>query len=466
MTKPDDLPKYRHVAVIDIGKTNAKLVVVDAQTGTEITVRKTANTVLSSPPYPHFDVETLWQFILATLAEFAKSPGFDALSITTHGASAALLDEKGDLALPVLDYEHLYPQDIQSAYAALRPDFAETYSPRLAGGLNVGAQLHYQQTVFPADFARVATILTYPQYWAYRLTGIAANEGTSLGCHTDLWQPFTASYSSLVDRLGIRKQLAPVRSAFDALGEIQPELAARLDLTNPVPVYCGIHDSNASLLPHLLGFGSPCSVISTGTWVICFGVGAKPDHLDPNRDTLVNVDAQGSPVPSARFMGGREWDMLTRDLSLLTPHEEAEALQSVLGKGIMLLPSVVEKTGPYPDRKAEWTRDPAGPAERRVAASLYEALMTVTCLGLIGADGPLIVEGPFATNGLYLEALHSITGRPVFASEATTGTAIGAALLTGLQLKVPMHPVTGTIEKLKTYATGWRARADAQRLSV
>ena len=27
----------------------------------------------------------------------------------------------------------------------------------------------------------------YPQYWAYRLTGVLANEVTSLGCHTDLW---------------------------------------------------------------------------------------------------------------------------------------------------------------------------------------------------------------------------------------------------------------------------------------
>ena len=466
MMKPATLPKYRRVAVIDIGKTNAKLVVVDAETGKEIAVRKTANSVLAGPPYPHFDIEALWQFILETLADFARVPGFDALSITTHGASAALLDENGDLALPVLDYEHLYPQDIQSAYETLRPAFAETYSPKLAGGLNVGAQLHYLQTAFPNAFTRVATILTYPQYWAYRLTGIAANEGTSLGCHTDLWQPFTASYSSLVDRLGVRKQLAPVRSAFDALGDIQPELAERLGLPKAVPVYCGIHDSNASLLPHLLGFGSPCSVISTGTWGISFGVGAKPDHLDPNRDNLVNVDAYGSPVPTARFMGGREWDMLTRDLPKAAPGKMANALNSVLDKHIMLLPSVVEKTGPYPDRKAEWILEPTDPAERRVVASLYEALMTVTCLELIGADSPLIVEGPFASNDLYLEALHSLTGRPVFASEATTGTAIGAALLTGLQLKVPMHPVTGTIEKLKTYAAIWRERANGGRTSV
>ena len=100
------------------------------------------------------------------------------------------LGEDG-LAMPVIDYEHDYPDEVRAAYAALRPDFAETCSPLLSGGLNVGAQIHYQKTQFPAEFAAVKTILTYAQYWVWRLTGIAVNEVTSLGCHTDLWNPQT-----------------------------------------------------------------------------------------------------------------------------------------------------------------------------------------------------------------------------------------------------------------------------------
>ncbi|TPP05448.1 FGGY-family carbohydrate kinase [Rhizobium glycinendophyticum] len=447
---------FQRIAVIDIGKTNAKLVVIDASTGREIAVRKTANVVLPGPPYTHFDIDSLWAFIIATLTEFAAHPGFDALSITTHGASGVLLDKDGELALPVLDYEHLYPQDIQAAYAELRPDFAQTSSPLLSGGLNWGAQLHFQKEQFPQAFARVATILTYPQYWAYRLTGIAANEATSLGCHTDLWLPFDGTYSPLVDRLDVRSLMAPLRSAFDALGPMRPEIAKELGLSKLVPIYCGIHDSNASLLPHLIGFGTPCTVVSTGTWVISFAVGARPAHLDAARDTLVNVDANGSPVPSARFMGGREWDLMTHDLPSTTQDEEGAALRSVLDKDLMVLPSVVEGTGPFPARTACWTKQPASPAEHRVAASLYEALMTLTCLDLIASDGPIVVEGPFAGNWLYLAALHTLAERAVHASEATTGTAIGAALLTGIRLEVPMHEVRDTIEGLQAYADHWR----------
>ena len=69
----------------------------------------------------------------------------------------------------------------------MRPPFAETGTPRLPIGLNLGAQLFWQARRFPEAFARVAAILTYPQYWAFRLTGVRANEATSLGCHTDLW---------------------------------------------------------------------------------------------------------------------------------------------------------------------------------------------------------------------------------------------------------------------------------------
>lgn len=447
---------FERVAVIDIGKTNAKVVLVDATTGQEIAVHKTANSVLPGPPYPHFDTERLWAFILRSLSGFAREPGFDALSITTHGASAALLDATGALALPVLDYEHLYADEINSAYDALRPDFSETYSPRLTGGLNLGAQLHYQQRCFPEGFARVSTIVTYPQYWGLRLTGVAANEKTSLGCHTDLWLPFVGRFSPLVDRLGLTDKMAPIHSAFDVLGEIRTDIGREIGLSKPVPVYCGIHDSNASLLPHLVVRTEPCTVVSTGTWVICFAPGGQPFGLDPARDTLANVDAFGTPVPSARYMGGREWELTTAEVSSVDPEEEWGALDAVFGGKSMLLPGTVKGTGPFPMAQGKWTAESADAAERRAAASLYQALMTATCLEMIGSKGEIIVEGPFATNQIFLAGLRSLTNRTVLASVAQTGTALGAAILAGLRPRHSMHRVERTIPGLSHYAKAWR----------
>ncbi|NTF06337.1 carbohydrate kinase [Agrobacterium rubi] len=458
----------KNVAVIDIGKTHAKLIVVDGESGEEIASRKIANKVLSAPPFPHYDIETLWSFIIEGLAAFHEQPGYQAISITTHGASVALLNSKGDLALPVLDYEHSYPDDIQRAYAGLRPPFEETFSPALPIGLNLGAQLHYQKTAFPKAFAEVTDILTYPQYWAYRLTGVKANEATSLGCHTDLWQPGKAAFSRLSDRLGIANLLAPMRSAFDALGPVVQEIAARIDIDGDMPVYCGLHDSNASLLPHLMVRKGTFSVVSTGTWIICFGVGASLETLDAARDTLVNVDAFGKPVPSARFMGGREFDILTASASPVENSAFEAALDKVLADDILYLPNAVEGSGPFPGLKGYWHNEPRNDAERLVAASLYAAMMTASCLELIGNSGTIIVEGPFATNRHFTAALAAITGADVLVTDCNSpsGTAIGAALLvTRHAPRQSYHPVEPLVG-MDHYHRRWRDLTNAAYATV
>jgi len=427
---------FERIAVIDIGKTNAKVVVLQASSGLELAARRMANAVINTGPYPHFDIDSLWAFILDSLRAFARGPGFDAVSITTHGASAVLLNGQGDLAMPVLDYEHRYPETVCAAYDGLRPRFSETQSPALPGGLNLGAQLHFQKTAFPELFSGVKMIVTYPQYWAFRLTGVAANEATSLGCHTDLWRPQEGTYSLLIESLGISSLMAPLRSAFDVLGPILPDLAEHIGLSRPVPVYCGIHDSNASLLPHLLRRKPPFSVVSTGTWIIGFAVGGTASGLDPARDTLANVDAHGHAVPSCRYMGGREFELVTQGTR---PPEELEiegALSDVLARDIMRLPSVVEGSGPFPNHGGRWANEPQSSAQTHAAASLYAAMMTACSLELVGADGPILVEGPFARNKLYLRALANCAGRDVHIAEGgtPTGTAEGAALLTGMSL--------------------------------
>ncbi|MDQ0456477.1 FGGY-family carbohydrate kinase [Rhizobium paknamense] len=439
------MSQYRQIAVIDIGKTNAKVVVLSSEDGQEIAARRTPNRVLSGPPYGHFDAKGLWAFILESLRDFAVQPGYEAISITTHGASCVVLDGDGELALPIIDYEYLYPPEVVAAYETIRPGFAESFSPRLPGGLNVGAQLHFQRTCFPEAFAKVRTVLTYPQYWAFRLTGVLANEVTSLGCHTDLWCPEEGAFSPLVDALEMREKMAPMRSAFDVLGPVKDDVRQVLQLPAPVPVYCGIHDSNASLLPHLLRRKPPFSVLSTGTWIISFAVGGRAEGLDPGRDTLCNVDAYGRAVPSARYMGGREFELLTAGVTPPSDGEIEAAVFAVLERGVMILPNAGEGCGPLPGQRLEWVGKPVNAAEQVAAVSLYSAMMTNASLALIADAGPVVVEGPFAKNHLYLRALAALTGRKVIVAEGgtPTGTAEGAALLTGIAAPAIQEKVIG-----------------------
>ena len=87
-------------------------------------------------------------------------------------------------------------------------------------------------------------------------------------------------------------------------------------------------------------------------------------------------------------------------------------------------------SGPFPTRKPEWIGGEPQVTGAHVAASFYLAMMTATALELIGAEGPTIIEGPFAANRPFADMLAAATTRPVVAAgTSATGTSIGAALL-------------------------------------
>ena len=190
MTKPQAL------AILDIGKTNVKLSLLDQQ-GKTLAEQRMPNTIVMEGLYPHHDTERIWNWLLANLKAMAEVAQITALVPVTHGATAALVDDDG-LVLPVLDYEFELPPAQVRDYAKLRPHFGESRSPDLPAGLNLGRQLYWLAQAFPEQFRRTRYILTYPQYWTWRLSGVAASEVTSLGCHTDLWRPHQRDYSSLV----------------------------------------------------------------------------------------------------------------------------------------------------------------------------------------------------------------------------------------------------------------------------
>lgn len=251
--------------------------------------------------------------------------------------------------------------------------------------------------------------------------------------------------------------MAPITGAADRLGTVLPEVAEAAGLQPGTPVHCGIHDSNASLYAHLVSREAPFAVVSTGTWVISMAIGGRSVRLDPARDTLINVDARGDPVPSARFMGGREFDRMTGGRSHRYGSSDVSA---VLAHDVMLLPAVETHSGPFQGNEHCWTVDEnsLSDGQRFVVVSFYLALMTATGLEMTGADGPILVEGPFASNAAYLDMLAAATERPVWAVSGT-GTSIGAALLTTKNNVVAVSDGVRRLcrPELSAYAEKWRA---------
>lgn len=389
----------RLLAVLDIGKSNAKLVLLDPLSGRELAIRQRPNAPREDGPLRQLDLAGLEDWLLRMLSGLPERGRIAAILPVAHGAAAVLLDGEGEPLLAP-DYEDPALSGEDAAYEALRDPFGATLSPSLPAGLNLGRQIHFVQHRLPEIFARAAAILPYPQYWAYRLCGVAASEVTSLGCHTDLWQPAQARFSGMAIRQGWESLFPPLRSAGAVLGRLRPALAARCGLPGNCAVLCGLHDSNASYLAHLAhrAAAEPFAVVSSGTWTVLMARGTPASALRPERDMLANVDAWGGLVGTARFMGGREYRAVAGPDA--PPPGEAD-LFHVLDEGACVLPGFAGG-GAFPGRHGAVLRagrlDGAG---RSALASLYLALLTDLSLGLLHAAGEVVVDGPLARDPLY-----------------------------------------------------------------
>jgi L-fuculokinase len=440
------------VAVFDIGKTNMKLSLVERGA-----IRRTLsapNRALPGPPFPHVDEDAIWSFLMQGLGRLAGEARISDIVVVAHGGECALVDAAGALALPILDYEFSIEDD---DYDRVASPFSETFTPPLMGGLNIARQLLWFAKAFPEAFRRARRLLLYPQYWSFRLSGVASSEVTYLGSHTGLWRPAAGGFSSLVNRMGWRPLFPPLREAGDVLGPVLPEVAAKAGLSADCRVRVGIHDSSASYLRHRLSRPSPFAVASTGTWIVSMAAGADPAGVPENRNCLVNVDALGAPVPCCLFMGGREYAELTAGLA---GHGAGpQAAGAVIESASMLIPPLSEGGSPFIGRPAGGPRGPAPRSDGEAAAraSLYLALMTDYCLDLLKATGPVIVEGSLIGNEVFLAALAALR-RPagVLVSSDATGTVSGAALLAGEKIPDRPAPAPALDLPIDGYRRAWR----------
>jgi sugar (pentulose or hexulose) kinase len=455
--------------VADFGKTLSK-VTLWSKDGRMIdrVVRPTSPKI--TPEYRALDIEATREWFIETLARFAGLP-VEAIIPVAHGAAVVSLRD-GQLAFPPLDYEHAIPAAVLNEYRNLRDAFALTGSPALPDGLNIGSQLHWLESLHKKAF-QGATLLPYAQYWAWVLSGEARSEVTSLGCHSDLWSPATSDFSPMARQRGWASMFAPVAKAGDVIGTLRPELAEQTGLPLSTKIYAGLHDSNAALLA-ARGFAEiadhEATVLSTGTWFVAmrspkfeFDLASLP----ADRDCLVNVDAYGAPVPSARFMGGREIETLieidTRRVDI-KPDQPAllAAVPDVLESGSMLLPTFAPGFGPFANGHGRWINRPEDWFARRAAACIYAALVAETSLSLIGTEQTLLIEGRFAEAEVFVRALASL--RPdlkIYTANTHNDVSFGALRLIDPDLKPDgaLTRVRPLDQNLAEYAAQWREMA-------
>jgi len=415
-----------HTLVLDIGKSNAKLVLVDAA-GEVLARCVQPNAPMPGPGYTALGVPRLQQWLLDSIADLPERDRIGRISISTHGAAFCAIDDTG-LVLPPIDYEWDGYGDHRTAFEQAINPFAHTGSPTLPAGLNAGMQLFWLQRTQPQTWARIRHWLPYPQFWAWWLSGVAASEVSSLGCHTQLWAPWAGRFSDWAERSGIAALFPPLRGAGEVLGTLRPELASRWGVSPDCEVLCGVHDSNACLVRYLPR--PDTTLLTTGTWTVVMSTARAEDA--PVDAELFNVAVNGHPVPTARFMGGRDFDHLCAGADPAWATKDA----------LVALEAAGWEARPLPGDQAEaafefWCRgrrmsDDAQvvPAPLRPAlAAVYCAERSAALITRLSSRGAVVLEGPLAGNEAFGWALAARLGpdRPLYRSnDVLEGTVRGA----------------------------------------
>jgi sugar (pentulose or hexulose) kinase len=456
------------VAVFDLGKTNSKLYGIDAA-GRIAEAMSAPSPSRPGPPYAHRDVEAAWTWMLEALGRLGGRHRVAAIVPVACGSTAALVDEDG-LVLPVMDYEAVPPEDVVAGYAALAPSFREVCCPTNPASMTLGRQLYWQQSAFPDAFRRTRHILLHPQYWAWRLSGVAAGEVTSLGAQTHLWNPVERRLSTLAHQQDWASRLPRLRKAWERLGPLRPDVAAATGLPRDTPVLCGIHDSSANFLRYRAAGLADFTLMSTGTWLIAFNPALPLRALPQGRDAVSNTDVEMRPVACSRFMLGREHALLAgSDGEPARPTRQD--IEATIADGVMALPSFTDTGGPFP-----WTGGKGGiagaapgqPGQRAALAVLYGALMSSAAIDVIGSANEIVIDGPFAADPFFPRLVAALRpAQRVRISPQPDGTALGGALLARWTPRDAPVPVTladvepAGLSGLDAYAAAWRAAIPA-----
>src|SRR5260221_2561260 len=184
------------IAVLDIGKTNLKLLVA-SEDGWPLETHAIPNAANTAGPYLACDLARLEEWFLDALALVSQRHAIGAVIATAHGCGAVLVD--GDKpVLPMMDYDAVSPPAIDQAYARIAPAYGEVFCGIGDGAMRLAKQLLWQQSPYPAEFARAKVYLTTAQFFALRLRGRTPNEIPHLAAHGPIWDLVRHQPSSVI----------------------------------------------------------------------------------------------------------------------------------------------------------------------------------------------------------------------------------------------------------------------------
>ena len=450
------------IAVLDIGKTNKKLVIFDDNLNQ-------IDSVFSSFPTIKFenldveDIEGINIWFLENLKIMGEKYPIKAISVTTHGATGVCLDKEGNPSVPVVAYTNEVDDSFHEKFyniAGTRDELQKrTATSELKPLINFAKLLYFLKTRFPEKFEKTKNILLYPQYFSYKLTGKISADFTYAGCHSYLWDFKEWKWSGVAEKLGILSKLPKnINKPGDILGTISKEIAEKTNLDPSTIVTTGIHDSNSSLLPYLINGEENFILNSTGTWCVVMHPTKDLSFTKEELGKMVfyNISANQDLVKTAIFMGGLEFETYTDILKKFHKKNDYPELDIELTEQILresssfILPGVVKGAGQFPESAPRIVENNKVFHLKEIQEKIripdffgdYKKAFHILVLSLVlqtkvsiervnAPDGsPIYIEGGFRHNTTYIKLIASIfPNNPVYITNISEATSLGAALL-------------------------------------
>ncbi|MEO6963384.1 MAG: FGGY family carbohydrate kinase [Puia sp.] len=300
------------IAIFDIGRTNKKLLLFDAQYQIvdERSVQLPETT--DEDGFPTEDLSLLTQWVKESFDDIRRRTDIQlkAVNVSAYGASLVHLDKELKPLTPLYSYLKPFPADLQSEFSRMHDAHGQlakqTASPEL-GNLNSGMQLYRLKKQQPSVFRQIGYSLHLPQYISFLLSGVCATDLTSVGCHTRLWDFEKNDYHAWVRKEGLTGKFAAI-AAGDSVS-VRPQ--------DGIAVGVGLHDSSAALIPYLSAFKEPFVLLSTGTWSISLNPFNHSPLTDAElqQDCLCYLSFLGKPVKASRLFAGYNHDVYTKKLA-------------------------------------------------------------------------------------------------------------------------------------------------------
>jgi len=435
-------------AIFDVGKTNKKLLLFDADGIALKEKLKQFRLIKDEDGFPCENINAITKWLKLEWSKLLKSEEFlvSAVNFTAYGASFVHLGKNGKPVAPLYDYLKPIPEEItKKFYSEIREklgqnskEFTEaTCSPKL-GMLNSGMQLYWIKKCKPTLWAKIEHSLHLPQYLSYIITGKRVSDYTSIGCHTALWNFKKFQYSSWVTG-DILDKLAPIATGRGM------EINKNQYNKTPIKVGFGLHDSSAALIPYLHPSYSSFILISTGTWSIQL----NPFNNTPltskqlQDDSLCYLQTDGTQVKASRLLLGKEHDYQTNriahffnvapDFNTVLDFNETIFWKVRTKIKTIFYPACMKGTGPFPKPSSqEWDLS-VFQNESEAYHSLIAELVLMLKVSIQLVDVPRVktffVNGGFAKNKIFMNVLaYSLYQKKVVASHLPQSTALGAFL--------------------------------------